>query len=236
MSGWFKRMAMGGIVAAALLSPAMAEDDHDDYPAIGMMGGGCPVMGMGGYMMGPGMMGQMMMGPGGQYMAGPMMGGYPGMMGPGMMGWSGAGGQGYGYQGMMGPGMMGNRQAGGANTGDAGKGAAAGWPRMEAVVEGRLAYLRAELGITTAENDAWNAYAEAVRGRVSLMRDTHQQMFKAMAQGTAVDRMNARIQGMESMLSAMKAMQPTVAQLYKVLSDDQKRLADRLIGLDCGGM
>ncbi|HVJ40460.1 MAG TPA: Spy/CpxP family protein refolding chaperone [Dongiaceae bacterium] len=241
MSRWFKRTAMGGIVAAALLSPAMAQEADNHYPMVGMMGGGCPVMGMGGaMMMGSGMMGPGMM-PG--YMPGYMSGGMMGGMPFGMMGWSGAGGSGVTYPGMMGGGRMmqnGVTQKGGAQDGVNSQmmagGKIAGWPRMEAVVEGRLAYLRAELGITAAQNDAWNGYADTVRNHVSLMQDMHQRMFTTMAQGNAVDRMNARIEGMETMLSAMKAMQPAVEKLYKALSDDQKHLADQLIGLDCGGM
>jgi hypothetical protein len=41
---------------------------------------------------------------------------------------------------------------------------------------------------------------------------------------------------MESMLEAMKAVKPATEELYKVLSDDQKKVADELLGLGCGAM
>jgi hypothetical protein len=76
--------------------------------------------------------------------AGMMGGGCPmiGMMGQCMMG-----------PGMSGQGMMAGRQA-----------------RMVALVDGRLAYLKGELNITDAQNEAWNGYANAVKGRVDVMQ------------------------------------------------------------------
>ena len=96
-------------LAAALTIPASAQT----RPMTGMMGGGCPMMGM---MMGQGM--------DGQGMRGPMMGG---------------------------PGAMG-RMA-----------------RMDALIDGRLAYLKGELQITEAQSNAWDAYADAVRARIDAM-------------------------------------------------------------------
>ncbi|RZI38782.1 hypothetical protein EGT07_32430, partial [Herbaspirillum sp. HC18] len=87
----------------------------------------------------------------------------PGMMGPGMMGCPMMGGQGMttgqiplGY-GQMGSGMM--------MTGPA--------------IEGRLAYLKAELGISDAQANAWNGYVAAVRARMTGMQGIHQAMMQA---------------------------------------------------------
>jgi hypothetical protein len=41
---------------------------------------------------------------------------------------------------------------------------------------------------------------------------------------------------METMLESMKAMKPATEALYAVLSDEQKKMADELIGADCGAM
>lgn len=143
-------------------------------------------------------------------MMGMMGGGCPmmGMMGEGMTG-----------RGMMGRGMMEGRQ-----------------PNMGAMVEGRLAYLKGELAITDAQTEAWNIYAEAVKGRVETMQGMRQGMMDAMLKGSATDRMKARISGMESMLESMKTVGPATEKLYGVLSDDQKKIADDLIGNDCGAM
>jgi hypothetical protein len=140
---------------------------------------------------------------------GPMMG----MMGGGcpMMGMMG--------HGMRGQAMMGQRHG-----------------RMGAMVDGRLAYLKSELNITDAQLDAWNGYAEAVKARVKLMQDMHKGMMDAMESGNAIARMDARITGMTAMLDAMKALKPATEKLYAALTAEQKKVADELIGEDCGAM
>lgn len=155
-------------------------------------------------MMGPGMTG---MGPG-------MMG--PGMpMGGGMMGCPMMGGQGMTMgqmpMGGMGPGMM--------MTGPA--------------IEGRLAYLKAELGITEAQTAAWNGYVTAVKARMSAMQGTHQTMMQAWQSGTAVARLDAHTKAMENMVEALKALKPATEALYAALSADQKTKADQLLGMGC---
>lgn len=139
-----------------------------------------------------------------------MGGGCPtiGMMGHGMMGWGGRG-----------PGMMFGQQ-----------------PRLGALVGGRLAYLKAELGITDEQTEAWNGYAKAVEGRLESMQTIHNSMWETLQKGTAPERMDARIASMEAMLEAMKALKPATEALYAALSEEQKKLADELIGLDCGAM
>ena len=146
-----------------------------------------------------------------QGMMGMMGGGCPSI---GMMG-HGRAGQGSG-QGSWFPGMMGRA------------------PKMGAMVEGRLAYLKSELNITAEQQQAWDAYAAAVSARVDLMQGMHEGMAETMRTGTATERMDARISGMEAMLESMKAMKPATDGLYAVLKDEQKAVADELIGGDCG--
>jgi hypothetical protein len=157
------------------------------------------------------MMGQGM-GMGGQNMMG-MMGGCPTFGGMGMMG--------PGMQGMMGPGMMGQGMGPGMMMG---KG-----PMME----GRLAYLKAELGISDAQAAAWDGYVSAVKARGDAMQSMHGTMMTAMQAGTAIERMNAHTTAMQSMLDSMNALKPATEALYKVLNDDQKKKADVLLGMGC---
>lgn len=165
------------LLSAAALPPVLAQSNGQDNPPFGMMGGGCPMMGM----MGQGMMGQ--------------------------------------GRGIWGQGMMGNRQA-----------------NMAAIAEGRLAYLKGELKITDAQKAAWDAYADAINARIETMQSLRAGMFDAMQKGGAIDRMNARIQGMQAMLDAMSAVKEPTEKLYGVLTAEQKKIADDLIGLDCGAM
>ena len=143
--------------------------------------------------------------------------------------------------GMMGGGcpsigMMEHSRMGQGSWGDGGwfRGMMGRQPKMGAMVEGRLAYLKGELNITAEQQPAWDAYAAAVAGRVELMQGMHEGMAKTMQTGTATERMDARISGMEAMLESMKAMKPATDGLYAVLKDEQKAVADELIGSDCG--
>lgn len=97
------------------------------------------------------------------------------------------------------------------------------------VLEGRLAYIKAELAITDAQSAAWNAYVSAVKARVSGMQAMHDGMVRAMQSGTAVARMDAHIKGMEAMTESLKAIKPATEALYAVLTPEQKQKADRLL-------
>jgi hypothetical protein len=144
-----------------------------------------------------------MMGPGGMMNPGhgSMMGGQGRGTGGGMMGGKG---------GVMGHGM------GGMLMGSV--------PMME----GRLAYIKADLGITAAQEQTWNAYADAVRARHTAMQSIHDDMAKATESGNAVDRM--------AMVDSLKTLKPATEALYAVLTDDQKKEADQLLGGGCGKM
>lgn len=132
-------------------------------------------------------------------------------------------------------GMMGHGRMGQGGWGDGGRGMMGRQPKMGAMAEGRLAYLKGELNITAEQAAAWDAYAAAVTARVELMRGMHEGMAETMQQGTATERMDIRIAGMEAMLESMKAMKPATEALYAALSAEQKATADDLIGGDCGG-
>jgi hypothetical protein len=165
-------------------------------------------------MMGQGTMGQGTMGQGG------MMG--PGMMnaGQGMMGDCSmmSGMMGPGMQGMMGPGMQGMMMGSG--------------PMME----GGLAYQKAELGITEDQTAVWDNYAAAFKARGTAMQSMHADMMQAMQTGSAMARMDAHIKAMESMVESLKALKPSTEALYAVLTDEQKKKADQLLGGGCGMM
>ncbi|RUV74803.1 MAG: hypothetical protein EOR30_29570 [Mesorhizobium sp.] len=105
-----------------------------------------------------------------------------------------------------------------------------------AVVEGRLAFLKNELGITSDQLGVWNAYAGAVKGRVDVLQNARESVTERMQQGSATDRMDARIEGLEAIVEAMKAVKPATEKLYAALNDKQKKTADELIGVDCGAM
>lgn len=141
------------------------------------------------------------------------------MTAQGMMGGTGGSGM-MGGMGMMGSGMHGMMGQGMMN--DVG-------PMME----GRLAYMKAELGINAEQTAAWDDYAKAVKARVASMQETHTEMMKVMHSGSALERLDARTKAMESMVEGLKAVRPSIEALYKVLSADQRKKADSLLGVGC---
>jgi hypothetical protein len=102
------------------------------------------------------------------------------------------------------------------------------------MMEGRLAYIKADLEITEAQMPAWDAYADAVRARHTTMESVR--MMKAKEGGSALERMDARIKAMESMVGSLKALKPSTEALYAVFTDEQKKKADKLLGGRCGMM
>jgi hypothetical protein len=59
-------------------------------------------------------------------------------------------------------------------------------------VQGRLAYIKAEIGITDAQTAAWDAYVNAVNARVTAMQGMHADMMQAMQTGSAIARLDAQ--------------------------------------------
>ncbi len=158
----------------------------------------------------------------------------------GMMGQGGQGGM-ISRGGMMGQDSAGQGKSGCPMMGDMGfrRGMKQGMGHgamMHSVpmMEGRLAYIKADLEITDAQLAAWNAYADAVRARQGTMESMHAEMMKAKESGNALERMDARIKAMESKVEGFKALKPTVEALYAALSDEQKKKADQLLVGGCG--
>lgn len=102
-------------------------------------------------------------------------------------------------------------------------------PPSVPAMEGRLAYAKADLGITEAQTAAWNAYADAIRAGRAKMEETHAAMMKAKESGDVVQRMNARIEGLETALENLKALKPALEALYATLTDAQKAKAGQLL-------
>jgi hypothetical protein len=143
-------------------------------------------------------------------------------------------GQGPGMQ--MGPGMMMGRgpMMGGCPMMGAMMGMGGGDDKSQSFAEGRVAFLRAELAITSAQDGVWTAYADAVRKNLANMQVMHARMRDMMSATTPVARLDAHVAAMEGRLGALKEMRPALAALYDALSDEQKKKADALLtGMGC---
>lgn len=127
--------------------------------------------------------------------------------------------------GMMGPGMMGSGMMGQGP----GMGPMMGGPGQH--VEGRIAFLKAELKITPEQEKPWNAFAEAMRQESASMRAMHEQRMAGGRPATLPERMQWHQHMMAGRLEAHKALQAAAVPLYDALSPEQKAIADDLIGM-----
>jgi hypothetical protein len=96
-------------------------------------------------------------------------------------------------------------------------------------IDGRLAFLKAELKITDAQKAAWDGYAKALQDNLETMKSMHQLMRTAFDAETPVERLDSRIAAMETRLNALKDMQPALSTLYDALDASQRESADEML-------
>jgi len=96
-------------------------------------------------------------------------------------------------------------------------------------IEGRIAFLKAELAITDAQLPQWNAFADTLRARAKSMQETMAKLMKDGMPTSAPARGQVMVQIMTARLDSLKAMVAASDALYAVLSDDQKKVADTLL-------
>ena len=101
-------------------------------------------------------------------------------------------------------------------------------------VEGRIAFLKAELKITDAQLPQWNTFADTIRSnaqRIGEMRGTMMQggMMGQTATLTAPDRLDRMEKTMTAMVEAVRSTKAALGPLYAMLSDEQKKMADALL-------
>lgn len=230
----FTRMTLPAFILLASAALAQAQpqprspgDDHQAHHPAGQAAqaqpapGPAPQPGAGGMGM-PGMGGHQdgMMGQGGMTMGCPMMRSGQGGNSAGMPMMQGMG---QGSQGMMG------------NIGQGGMGGSMGMPFEH--VEGRVAFLKAEIGITDAQQGAWNAFADAMRRNAETHRTMHRQMMGMEA--AALDwqeRLDRRARIMTARAEAMTALNAAAGPLFAALSEDQRQKAERLLSGPMGMM
>ena len=102
-------------------------------------------------------------------------------------------------------------------------------------VEGRIAFLRAELKITDAQADAWNGFADALRTNAKKLAEVRA---TKPGDGQPATTLTARLDQQEQWLGARldgtKAMKSAFVKLNEVLSDEQKKTANDLLAPHMG--
>lgn len=108
-------------------------------------------------------------------------------------------------------------------------------------VEGRIAFLRAELKITDAQAGAWDDFANALRLQATKLAEARRTIGDVGAQPAGFDR---RLAIQETLLSArlegVRAIKATYGHLTDALTPEQRKAADELLsahmGMGRGGM
>ncbi len=99
-------------------------------------------------------------------------------------------------------------------------------------VEGRIAFLKAELKITDAQLSQWNTFANSIRSNAQRMGEMRGTMMQGGMMGqtaTAPDRLDRMEKMMTAMVEAVRSTKAALGPLYAVLSDEQKKMADTLL-------
>jgi hypothetical protein len=100
-------------------------------------------------------------------------------------------------------------------------------------IEGRLAFLRAELKITEAQGNAWNTFAETLRGNAQKLAAARPAMMGGTAQ-TLPDRLDAQERWLTARLEGIRAIRTAFTPLFSSFSDEQKKIAGDLLGPHLG--
>lgn len=94
-------------------------------------------------------------------------------------------------------------------------------------VEGRLAFLKTELGITPAQRPRWNAF-EAVRAGANTMIGLHRAMMQSRQEALPMS-IEANVHALAARLDALKKVHAAFVPLYASFSEAQKHTSDRLM-------
>ena len=116
-----------------------------------------------------------------------------------------------------------------------GSGRMAGMGGMATIdrIEGRIAFLRAELKITDAQNDAWNTFANVLRDNAKKLGELRGSM---TLQGTLIDRLTWQEKWLTARADETRAIRTAYSELAPKLSDEQKATADQILAPHMGMM
>ncbi len=103
-------------------------------------------------------------------------------------------------------------------------------------VEGRIAYLKAELKITDSQSAPWNAFADTMRADANTMKTMRDEMMKGGMPTTMPDRMAAQHRMMSARIGMMERSEASIKALYASLSEDQRKAFDQMMSGPMGMM
>ncbi|MCB4824873.1 Spy/CpxP family protein refolding chaperone [Roseicella aerolata] len=96
-------------------------------------------------------------------------------------------------------------------------------------LDGRLAFLHAELRITQQQMPAWDAFATALRGARDHLAEARTALQDGEKASDPLGRLDAYERHMAARLKALHDSRIAFAKLYGTLDDEQKRTANELV-------
>jgi hypothetical protein len=96
-------------------------------------------------------------------------------------------------------------------------------------IEGRLAFLHAELKISDAQQKAWNQFADRMRESAKTLGDVRKAAMMKPASGQMPPMFSQKLDLQERSLKARLDLIRAYKDLYSALSEDQKKLAEKLL-------
>ncbi len=96
-------------------------------------------------------------------------------------------------------------------------------------VEGRIAYIKAELKVTDAQSAPWDAFADTMRADATAMKSMRDGILGSGMPATMPDRMAAQRKMMSARLDMMDRSEASTKALYAVLSEDQRKEFDQIM-------
>jgi hypothetical protein len=103
-------------------------------------------------------------------------------------------------------------------------------------VEGRIAFLKAELKITDAQAKVWNDFAQGLRNNATKLGGMRSMMGRGTGVQTLAQRLDQQEQWYATRLDGIRTLKASVSPLYAALSDEQKKAADQILAPHLGLM
>jgi hypothetical protein len=103
-------------------------------------------------------------------------------------------------------------------------------------VEGRIAHMKTELKLTSSQTPQWAAFADTLRADASAMKAMHDTMMKGGMPMTTPERIASHRKLMSERMAMMDRSDASTSALYAVLSDDQRKVFDKLMSGQMGMM
>ena len=99
-------------------------------------------------------------------------------------------------------------------------------------IEGRIAFLRAELKITDAQAGVWNAFAETLRANAKKLGEMRSSMMPQAGAGqqqapTIIERVELQERWMQARLEGTRTMKTALSKLYESLVGRSKEVRQR---------